>query len=56
MRSVKIGDRITIPDADISDWMYVREGKIYGNETVKALYKTMAPEEAAAIKKMMANP
>jgi uncharacterized protein YegJ (DUF2314 family) len=56
VRSVKNGDQITIPEADISDWMYVRGGKIHGNETVKALYKTMSPEEAAAVKEMMANP
>ena len=56
VHSVKLGDRITIPEAEISDWMYVRGGKIYGNETVHAQYKTMSPEEAAAVKKMMANP
>jgi uncharacterized protein YegJ (DUF2314 family) len=56
VQSVKIGDRITIPEADISDWMYVRGGKIHGNETVKALYKTMSPEELTAVKEMMANP
>jgi uncharacterized protein YegJ (DUF2314 family) len=56
VQSVKMGQRVTVPEADISDWMYMRSGKIYGNETIHALYKTMSPDEAAAMKKMMANP
>lgn len=56
VKSVKLGQQYEIPDVDISDWMYVRNGKIYGNETVRPLYKTMSPEESASVKKMMANP
>jgi uncharacterized protein YegJ (DUF2314 family) len=56
VHSVKIGQQITVPESDISDWMYLRNGKIYGNETVHALYKTMSPEELAQIKKLLANP
>ena len=28
VHSVKIGDRIKIPEADISDWLYERDGKM----------------------------
>jgi len=56
VHNVKMDQRITVPEADISDWMYMRNGKIYGNETVHPLYKTMSPEELASVKKMLANP
>jgi uncharacterized protein YegJ (DUF2314 family) len=54
--TVKFGDRIQIPDADISDWLYMREGKMVGNETLKPLLKTMPPREAKRLKSIMANP
>jgi uncharacterized protein YegJ (DUF2314 family) len=33
--SVKLGDRIEIPEADITDWGYMRDGKFVGNFTLK---------------------
>jgi len=54
--SVKLGDRIEIPEADISDWLYMRDGKMVGNRTLVPLLKTMPAKEAEAYKKMMAEP
>jgi uncharacterized protein YegJ (DUF2314 family) len=54
--TVKLGDRIEIPEGDISDWLYMREGKMVGNETLKPLLKTMPASEAGRLKSMMANP
>ncbi len=54
--NVKLGDRIEIPEPDISDWLYMRDGKMVGNETVKPLLKTMSASEAERLKSMMANP
>ena len=54
--SVKLGQRIEIPEADISDWLYMRNGKMVGNETIRPLLKTMSKEEAETYKKMMADP
>lgn len=54
--SVKLGDRIEIPEADISDWLYMRDGKMVGNETLRPLLKKMPAAEAEKLKKMMANP
>jgi uncharacterized protein YegJ (DUF2314 family) len=56
VQNVKLGDRIPIPEADITDWMYTRNGKMYGNGTVRPLLKRMPPEEAAKIKEMLAEP
>jgi len=54
--SVKLGDRIEIPEADISDWLYMRDGKMVGNSTLKPLLKQMPAAEAERLKKMMADP
>ena len=54
--SVKLGDRIEIPEADISDWLYMRDGKMVGNETLKPLFKKMSAAEVERFKSIMANP
>jgi uncharacterized protein YegJ (DUF2314 family) len=54
--SVKFGDRIEIPEADITDWLYLRGGKMVGNETLRPLFKTMSPAEVKRLKNVMANP
>ena len=56
VRNVKLGDRIEIPEADISDWMYLRDGKMVGNQTIKPLFKQMSASEAQQYKSMMADP
>ena len=53
---VKLGDRIEIPEKDISDWLYMRDGKMVGNRTLVPLLKTMPEKEAAAYRKLMAEP
>jgi uncharacterized protein YegJ (DUF2314 family) len=54
--SVKLGDRITIPEADISDWLYLRGGKMLGNYTIRPLLRKMSPQEAERYKKIMVDP
>ncbi|MFN3651975.1 MAG: YegJ family protein [Armatimonadota bacterium] len=56
VRNVKLGERITIPDADISDWLYKREGKMVGNYTLRAMFKQMPAEEVSRFRAMMADP
>lgn len=53
---MKLGDRIDIPQADISDWLYLREGKMIGNYTVKALFKQMPADEVERLKAVMGEP
>ena len=53
---VKLGDRVTIPDADITDWLYMRDGKMVGNHTLRVLLKKMSSSEAEQYKKMLAEP
>ena len=54
--SVKLGDRIPIPEADISDWLYMREDKMVGNETLRPLLKKMPAKEAEQLRSIMENP
>jgi uncharacterized protein YegJ (DUF2314 family) len=53
---VKNGEQIVIPEADIADWLYMRNGKMVGNYTVRALFKKMSPEEVEEVKRMLADP
>ena len=54
--NVKMGERREIPEADISDWLYVREGKMHGNFTIRPLFKSMSPEEVKQLKQMLSDP
>ena len=56
VKSVKLGDRIPVPEANISDWMYMHGGKIVGNYTLRAEFKLMPPSEVAKYKEMLADP
>jgi uncharacterized protein YegJ (DUF2314 family) len=56
VRKVKLGQRIEIPEADISDWLYMRDGKMVGNGTVRPLFKHMPAAEVEEVKRMMAEP
>ena len=54
VKSVKYGQRYVIPEGDISDWMYVKDGKIVGGYTLRAMLKHMPAVEAAELKSRLA--
>jgi uncharacterized protein YegJ (DUF2314 family) len=54
--NVKSGQKWTVKKSEISDWMFMRDGKMYGNYTMRPLLKTMPEEEAAKFRSMLANP
>lgn len=56
VKSVKLGQRIEIPPADVSDWTYTRDGKMHGNFTLRALFKHIPPKDVEALKKLLADP
>lgn len=56
VKSVKIGQSLTVSKGEISDWMYMKGGKIHGNYTMRPLLKTMPPEKAAELRALLANP
>ncbi len=54
--NVKAGQKWSVKKSEISDWMFMRDGKMHGNYTMRPLLKTMSEEEAAKFKSLLANP
>ena len=52
----RVGDLVEFKQADISDWMFMRNGKIVGGETIKPLLKSMPKAEADALRARMEQP
>lgn len=49
--SVKFGQKMTVPESEISDWMYVDNGKLVGGFTIRVLRDTLSDEEKAEFEK-----
>lgn len=56
VQNVKLGEKIEVNEADISDWLYMRDGKMVGNYTLRVLFKQMPKEEVEKYKRMLADP
>ena len=56
MPGKRIGDLARFTEADISDWMFMRNGKIVGGETIKPLLKSMPKADADALRARMEQP
>jgi uncharacterized protein YegJ (DUF2314 family) len=52
----RFGDLAEFNDAEISDWMFMRNGKIVGGETIKPLLKSMPKADADALRARMEQP
>jgi uncharacterized protein YegJ (DUF2314 family) len=53
VKTVKLGQRITIKSDDISDWLYFRDGKMIGNYTLRPLMKMMSKEERRELERVL---
>jgi uncharacterized protein YegJ (DUF2314 family) len=56
VKNVRIGEKRKVNRSEISDWMFMRDGKLYGNYTMRPLLKSMPKEEADKYRSMFANP
>ncbi len=56
VKNVQLGQKWTIAKGEISDWMYMKDGKMYGNYTMRPLLKTMPKDQADALRAMIAKP
>jgi uncharacterized protein YegJ (DUF2314 family) len=56
VKNVKIGERRKVKKADVADWLFMRDGKMHGNYTVRPLMKTMPKEEAEWLRSILAEP
>ena len=52
----RAGEEVKFAEADISDWMFMRNGKIVGGETIKPLLKSMPKADADALRARMEQP
>lgn len=51
VRNVKHGQKYEFAFADVSDWMYISNGVMQGNYTLRVLMKSMPKREVEALKK-----
>ena len=54
--NVTLGQQYTIGKTEISDWMFMRDGKMHGNYTMRPLLATMPEAEAKQYRSMLADP
>ncbi len=54
--NVKFGDTRSVARGEISDWMFMRDGKMHGNYTLRPLLEAMPAEEAERFRSMLATP
>jgi uncharacterized protein YegJ (DUF2314 family) len=51
--NVKMGQKVSIVPAKISDWMFIENGKLIGGQTLRVLRDTLTPAERADFDKNM---
>lgn len=56
VKTVRLGQRIEIREEQISDWMFMRSGKMVGNYTLRPLLGRMPPADAARYRAMLEDP
>ena len=56
VKTVHLGQRYTINPEKISDWMFKRNGKMVGNETMRPLLKRLPAQQAADYRQMYETP
>jgi uncharacterized protein YegJ (DUF2314 family) len=47
VKSVKMGQKVTVASDKISDWMYIENRKLVGGETLRVLRDALTPAERA---------
>lgn len=52
---VKLGDKVEVPEEIITDWLYLREGKMVGNYTLRVLFDYMPPDEVSRYRQIMVD-
>jgi uncharacterized protein YegJ (DUF2314 family) len=47
VKNVTLGQSVTVAPRDISDWMFVKDGKLMGGYTTRVLYRRLSPSDKA---------
>jgi uncharacterized protein YegJ (DUF2314 family) len=45
VKTVHLGQRVTVAQGEISDWMYVENGKLRGGYTIRVLREPLSEKE-----------
>jgi uncharacterized protein YegJ (DUF2314 family) len=53
VKSVALGDEVSVAPAEISDWMYIDNGKLVGGETLRVLRDGLDADERAEFEKSL---
>jgi uncharacterized protein YegJ (DUF2314 family) len=51
VKNVHLGQRVTIAPRDVSDWMFLKDGKLMGGYSTRVLYARLSPEDKAEFDK-----
>jgi len=49
--NVQLGQRVSVAPQDVTDWMFLKDGKLIGGYTTRVLYARMSPEDKAEFDK-----
>jgi uncharacterized protein YegJ (DUF2314 family) len=52
----RVGDLVEFKEADMFDWMFMRDGKIVGGETIRVLLKSLPKADADALRARLETP
>jgi uncharacterized protein YegJ (DUF2314 family) len=55
VKTVALGQDVAIDPAVISDWMYMKNGRIKGGQSIRVLVSRMSEAEAASYKDLLAD-
>ena len=55
VRSVKEGQSYAFTREEVSDWMYMKDGKIHGGYTIRAMLPLLSKDEAAQYQALLAD-
>jgi uncharacterized protein YegJ (DUF2314 family) len=56
VKSVRLDQRYSFAEADIADWLFMRNDKMVGNATARVLMKRVPPEEAKVYEGLFEKP
>jgi uncharacterized protein YegJ (DUF2314 family) len=51
VHNVRLGQRVTVEPRNVSDWMFIKDGKLMGGFTTRILYARLSPEQKAQFAK-----
>ncbi|MDO9223481.1 MAG: DUF2314 domain-containing protein [Caulobacter sp.] len=53
--AIRKGDRVPIDPAEISDWSYSRDGRLFGNFTTRAMLKYLEPALVRQLRQLLSD-